>query len=156
MSELAIRSYPSEFSHVLALFPIIISKDVLKYWFIIPVLYHMHRYYKYNDLAREITLQQRELWMWNVLDYLIIGCHIVYKQYTFLLGVISGFLSFFFVYKTKAKGVKKSVKKSVNIFVDIYMVVFMVYILLNTYDLNISFFAIRELTYHLLEFFIFY
>jgi hypothetical protein len=144
---IAIRSFQSEFSNILCVIIILLySSTSIKYVVIIPSIYHIHRHIKHFNQSKEVSIAQKNLWWLNVIDYLLI---LNSSEHTELKGVISGCISFYFIYQhypiTK---VKKGFSN--NILSDLTMIVIAL-IFIGTNDKYMRFFGIRELVYHLLE-----
>ena len=152
MKQIALRSFQSEFSNILCVLRILLySQNPIKYIVIIPSIYHIHRYYIYFNQAKQISNEQSKLWLLNIIDYYIIFSS---SEYTEIKGIISGFVSFYFIYQYyPIKKVKKGFSN--NIIDDLFMII-LALIFMNINDKHIRFFGIREFVYHSLEFIYYY
>ena len=159
-SKIAIRSFQSEGAHLLALIPAYLSiKNIwIKAILICISLYHVHRYIKYFSIAKTISINQSKLWYINLLDYAIIYLYNYHYSDSaslmipITLSIISGLISFFFIYIEH--GHKK--KFSNNIIVDLSIVFILLTLMYFTSNTKLLLFCIRDLIYHLLEFLVFY
>ncbi len=158
IENVALRSFQSELSHISALPALIEGKSVTKLLFIIFICFHIHRYIKYFDEALILSKKQQNLWPFNVLDYTIILLYLLIlhksKSYylLFIFSILSGLLSFFFIYIEH--GMKA--KFSNNIYTDIFISISLILIFFYEKNNKIRFFVIRDLTYHIMEFIYFY
>jgi hypothetical protein len=158
IENIALRSFQSELSHISALPAIIEGKIVTKLLFIIFFCFHIHRYITNFDEALILSKKQKNLWPFNVIDYTIILLYllILHKSKSnyllFIFAILSGLLSFFFIYIEH--GTKTNFSN--NMYVDIFMVVFLILIFFYEKNNKIRFFVIRDLTYHIIEFIYFY
>lgn len=159
-SKIAIRSFQSEGAHLFALIPVFLSiKNIwIKAILICMSLYHVHRYIKYFSIAKAISINQSKFWYINLLDYAIIYLY-NYQHYKptlsiipVILSIISGLISFFFIYIEH--GHKK--KFSNNKLVDFSMMFILLTLMYFSSNTKLIFFCIRDLTYHLLELLVFY
>lgn len=156
MNKIALRSFQSELSHLSA-FPLLTNSNALltKLLFIIMFAYHAHRYIKYFSDALLISKNQSNIWYLNILDYSII---IIYqlilskKSNNYTFGIISGIISFYFIY-IEHRGKQNF---SNNHFIDLFISIVLIWVFIYEKNNKIRFFVVRDLTYHLLEFFVFY
>ena len=146
-----VRSEYSLVSNILAVYMVFLySHTNYKYVYIIPILFHFLRYYKYFDRFVTITKLQKNLILLAVFDYILIIFH--ERMNTKVLGIISGLISVYFVYDYYND---KQVNR--NYTSDIYMLlVSITLIYLNPNDNYMVFASIREIVYHLLEWILIY
>jgi hypothetical protein len=100
-------------------------------------------------------LKQKDLYLFNVLDYLLIYFHAKYQKDTVIYSIISGVISFGFV-NIQYPVIRGGNKGIANPIMDIPMMLFSIAILYKSIEPNMHFFAIRELTYHILEMIFYY
>jgi hypothetical protein len=176
MARLALRSIQSEMSNVLSLLPVLLTKKTstkesyLTLLMIIPFIIHVYRYYTNFKESYCISKKQKDFYILNLLDYLLIYLHAYNQNDTIMYGIISGCFSFYFIYiqypvnpealKLTPEAVRTDLVPRntgiANPIMDIPMILFSLGILYNSSDPNLIFFAIRELTYHLIEIIIYY
>jgi hypothetical protein len=154
-SSVAMRSFQGELSHLLSILPIITSPAVniriMSILYFITI-FHLRRYIRYFSIAKEISIKQKNyLWL-NLVDYYIILLAQEKTNLTIPLSIISGIISFFFIFEYH--GYKT--KFSDNLPVDLFMVSFLLISLYFSNNKNLQFFCIRDLVYHILEFKIYY
>lgn len=138
-----IRSLQSSMSNVLASVPVLIDGDFLM---LIPIIFHIIRYIVNFDKSKALSRKQLYLIPLTIIDYIIILYHIKNNKFSIPLGIISGLISFYFIYIEY-----ESLKD--HLLIDILM---MVFLFLLKRSSNTLFFSMREIVYHSLEFFIFY
>lgn len=125
--------------------------------FIIIFFYHLHRYVKYFDKSLLISKKQINKWYINVLDYTIIILYQLkfYQSNDIILlifSVISGLISFYFIYIEH--GNKKNFSN--NLYTDIFVIFSLALVMGFEKDNRIRFFCIRDIVYHLNEFIFLY
>jgi hypothetical protein len=160
MARLALRSIQSEMSNVLTLFTVLTasgSSSKESYLMVIPIIIHVFRYYRNFTESYRISKKQKDFYILNLLDYVLIYLHAINQNDTIMYGIISGVISFYFIYIQYP--VNDLVPRNTGIanpIMDIPMILFSLGILYNSSDPNLKFFAIRELTYHLIEIYLYY
>lgn len=158
INNIAIRSFQSELSHLSALPLLIYGKTITKIFFAIISIYHIIRYIKYFDIALTISKKQLNKLQYNIIDYVIIILYQfeLYKIKSIILlftfSILSGILSFYFIYLEYGK--KKDFSN--NIYIDIFMVCSLIILCLYEKDNRIRFFCIRDIIYHICEFMFYY
>lgn len=135
-----LRSFQSEFSHILSVIPILKINFII----IIPIIFHIIRYNFYFDKALELSVSQKSMIWLNLIDYYLILNH--KGQNTYALA--SGLISFYFVYNHQ-----KQTKQ--NKLVDIFMIL-LSFLFIRMGNIHLQFFGIRELVFHLLEIIVYY
>lgn len=140
----AIRSFQSEFAHILTVLPILSSHQLV----FLPILYHIHRYYTQFSQAKDISMKQKNLLWLNIIEYILILTS--YEQ-TEIKAILTGFISFYFIYEQYP--IKKGFS---NNFIEDLLIIILGLISIQSTNNYIKFFGIRELTYHLLEIFVYY
>jgi hypothetical protein len=157
MERVALRSIQSEMSNVFSTLPILKSEvNALKFLMIIPYIIHINRYYRNFKESYSISKKQKDLYLLNVLDYVLIYLHVKNQKDTMMYSIISGCISFYFIYSEYPANPKGNTKGIANPIMDIPMIIFSIAILYKTTEPNMHFFAIRELTYHILEMIVYY
>jgi len=142
------RSITSELSHVFTTLPIFNG------WFIIPYALHLHRYITHLDVAVEIQKKQftLPLVLLNILDWYIIYLVTFQGNKNFLfLGVISGLISWYFVYDAAKRVQMPPTSVLHSEFIDTVVIVILLVASYNTTDLRILFFICRDLVFHILK-----
>jgi hypothetical protein len=167
---MALRSIQSEMSNVFSTLPVLRTKSALpletlgvnydinavKLLMIIPYIIHINRYYRNFKESYSISKKQKDLYLLNVLDYVLIYLHAKNQNNTIMYSIISGCISFFFIYSEYPVSQKGRTKGIANPIMDIPMIIFSIAILYKSTEPNMHFFAIRELTYHILEMIVYY
>jgi hypothetical protein len=168
---MALRSIQSEMSNVFSSLPVFLTPECrkgdnmnkgLKFLLIIPYIIHIYRYYTNFEKSYIISKKQKGLYLLNILDYIVIYLHVKTQSLkcptgvsaiTLVHSIISGFISFYFIYNEYPVEGSKGIA---NPIMDIPMILFSLIILYNSSEPNLHFFAIRELVYHILEIMVYY
>lgn len=158
IDSIALTSIQSEITHLSSLPLFTDGKLLSKLLFIILFSYHIFRFTKYFNEALIISKNQAHLWYLNLIDYTVILLYLfmLYKldnnYLLFIFSIVSGLFSFFFIYYEHGK----TKNFSSNLFPDIFIIVCLVLLFIFEQNNKIRFFALRDLTYHILKFFFFY
>ncbi|ARR74958.1 hypothetical protein SAGO17_0038 [Mimivirus AB-566-O17] len=153
MDTIALRSITSELSNVFVSLGLFQTK--YKYLLFVLYAFHIHRYLKYFGKAVEITLVQRDLVLLTVIDYLVIWYHyhhVESRLVTMVLGVLSGVISFYFMYSARQRVELPKASVYTNRMVDMFMLISTsVIIFTSNGNKHVLFFALNHFTYHVLE-----
>ena len=151
---LPIKSYQNEFSHVFVVLPILFTTEnmYVKFGIFIIILYHLHRYIKYRKIAilhtkKQLNLRQISI---TLAIYAMIIWHIFNMKYTVPLAIISTILLFIGLYHNY----NEFPACFFPIFPDLYASFFYCYLLIQTSNPHIKFFAIKYIFEHILEYII--
>lgn len=144
------RSITSELSHLFMTLPI------FKWYFLIPYLVHIYRYTKHWSTAVDIQKKQFTLFlvMLTLLDWYIIYLVVIKRSplsTTVPLSVISGVISWYFVYDAAKRVEMPSTTQLHTEFIDSIMIIFLIVLGYTTRDPRVVFFVISDLVYHILE-----
>jgi len=145
-----IQSVQTEIAHLLTVTMVLLKSKVDgKYILFIPIIFHIIRYYKNWDKMIKIS-NMKNMYM-HVFNIIIILFHDRTNQ-TEILSIISGLINIYNVWMVYSN---KEVNR--NYIIDVFMIFVSMYLLkTGKNDKYVKFFSIRELVYHVLEWFIIY
>ena len=146
-----IQSIQIELSHVLTTYFILKnSQHKSRYLMLIPVMFHIVRYYK--NFKRSIEISKKQLHSVSLVLLTILNFTLIYnhKKSPVLFGIISGLITLYHVYNTY-----KDKKMEENYLEDVFMILLSVLLMYFDHTESTKFGSSRELTYHLLEWLIY-
>ena len=148
MIDIPLRSFFSELSNFFSVIYLINNKKISLFinLLLAPfIIDHIIRYSLNFNSMIQITKNQIYYLPLNLIDYYII----LNKNNNYYYAIVSGFISYFFMYKYH-----KFNKYLLNYKKDILILILLFIMLYNGYKNNIKsliFFCIRDIVYHLLE-----